>query len=176
MKKLIITTTAIICLIAIQSCNNNAKSDVKKEEPPVKTVHSSRLLKTSVHVPLAEAQDNIRRYNDMCVKFFKTVPIKAYTIHADDLLEVLGVPLSDSSFCSYKHARAYLGMDSLNNFKLYFTPVEGADLGAVPQKSGHDVILADELGQYVLDLNAPCPKTCDYTSPLYYDKADVQSH
>lgn len=169
MKKLILQTAAFICLMAIQSCNNNSQTEVKNPEQPVKPPHTSFILKSSVHVPLAVAQNNIRRYNDMCMKTFKDVPVRAYTIHSEDLLEVLGVSAADSTLCTYKHARAYLGLDSLGSFKLYFTPVEGADLGTAPKKAGKDVILQDSDGNpYVLDLNAPCPMTCDFTSPLYF--------
>ncbi len=170
MKKLIVSTAAIVCLIATQSCNNSAKTEANKEEHPTKTVNSLNVLKSSVRVPLAEAQYNIMRYNNSCIEHFGTVPIKAYTIHAADLLEVVGLDIADSSLCRYKHARAYLGLDTLQRFKLYFTPVDSADLDAVPILAGKDVILKDKAGaSYVLDLNAPCPMTCDFTSPLYYE-------
>jgi hypothetical protein len=168
MKKLIVSTAAIVCLIATQSCNNSAKTETKKEEHSTKAAHSVNLLRSSVHVPLAEAKDNIMRYNNTCIERFGTVPIKAYTINAIDMLEVLGLEVADS-ICKYKHARAYLGLDSLYRFKLYLTPVDSADLSAVPILPGKDVILTDKYGYYVLDLNAPCPMTCDFTSPLYYE-------
>ncbi len=172
MKKTILKSAAAICLMAMVSCNNNAKNEGKNHEQPTKGIPPLNALKSSVRVPLQTAQNNIHRYDELCLKTFQTVPVRAYTIHSEDLLEVLGVPVSDSSMCKYKYARAYLGLDSANNFKLYLTPVEGADLDAVPKNAGKDVILKDEMGPYVLDLNAPCPMTCDQTSPLYTPKGN----
>jgi hypothetical protein len=169
MKNLIVKTAAIMCLIATQSCNNAEKTETKTEEQPKKEAVTSNLLKSSVRVPLKDAQDNIVRFNNMCLEKFGSVPIRAYTIHAADLLEVLGLDVSDTTKCKYKYARAYLGLDSSNDFKLYLTPIDSADLSSSPKKAGKDVILKDKDGSYVLDLNAPCPMTCDFTSPLYYE-------
>lgn len=163
MKKSILAVALLISIMSIQSC----KTEVKKEEKPV---IPHRNLTSSFRVPLAVAQDNIQRYTNKCSELLGIVPIKAYTIHAEDLMEVLGIPPSEPPIYTYDYVRAYLGLDSLNSFKLYLTPVEGANLSAVPKIAGTDVILKDATGaEYVLDLNAPCPATCDLTSPLYYD-------
>ena len=108
------------------------------------------------------------------------VPIKAYTIRAEDLLGALGIPAkyADSSITQYKHARVYLGFRKGKGFKLFIVPVLGADLSDSIPKGGIDVYLnkqglpippdslkfysADD--EYVLDLNAPCPNTCAETS------------
>jgi hypothetical protein len=167
MKKSILTAAIMISLMITQSCKTEVKTEVKKEETPGMPV--KRLLTSSFHVPLAEAQVNIARYVDKCTELFGNVPIRAYTIHGEDLMEALGMDTTEPIPHRYSHIRAYLGLDSLSNFKLYLTPVEGANLAAVPKIAGTDVILSDESGEYVLDLNAPCPATCDITSPLYYD-------
>jgi hypothetical protein len=167
MKKSILTAAIMISLMITQSCKTEVKTEEKKEEKtgtPVK-----RLLTSSFHVPLAEAQVNIARYVDKCTELFGNVPIRAYTISAEDLVQALGMDTVEPIPCRYKHIRAYLALDSLFNFKMYITPVEGANLAAVPKIAGTDVILSDESGEYVLDLIAPCPATCDFTSPLYYD-------
>ncbi len=166
MKKNILAASLMLSLMITQSCKTEVKTEDKKE---VKT-ETKRLLTSSYQVPLAVAQDNIQRYTNKCFEALGIVPIKAYTIHAEDLMEVLGIPETDPKIYKYDHVRAYLGLDTLNQFKLYLTPVEGANLSAVPKIAGNDVILKNAEGApYVLDLNAPCPATCDLTSPLYYD-------
>lgn len=118
-------------------------------------------------VPLAVAQVNIRHYLDTCDTILGTIPIRAYTVHANDMLLSLGIDPSTVK-PQYNYARVYLGLDANNNFKLYFTPVSGADLKPGVMNPGTDVILKDEDGNgYVMDLNAPCPNTCDVNSPLY---------
>jgi hypothetical protein len=110
------------------------------------------------------------------------VPIKAYTLRAEDLLGALGIPAeyADSSITKYKHARVYLGYKKGKGFKLFILPVYGADLSGKDTslwKGGYDVYLNKEGlpippnsdkstsdGEYVLDLNAPCPNTCAETS------------
>lgn len=170
MKKTILAAAGLIALLAIQSCNNTTKVEVKT--PEQKVVQKERLLTSSYRVPLAIAQEDIQRYNNKCSELFGMVPIRAYTINAEDLMEVLGIPTTDPVIYKYNHVRAYMGLDTLNNFKLYLTPVEGANLTVVPKVAGTDVILKDKDGMsYVLDLNAPCPATCDTSSPLYYESS-----
>lgn len=166
MKKTILAAAVLCSLLIAQACKTEVKTEEKKEEKT--TVPVTRLLTSSYQVPLSVAQANIQHYTEKCGEVLGIVPIKAYTIHAEDLMEVLGIP--DTLLCKYSHVRAYLGLDTLNQFKLYLTPVEGANLAAVPKIAGNDVILKNAEGaEYVLDLNAPCPATCDITSPLYYD-------
>lgn len=170
MKKNILAAAVLLSLLIAQACKTEVKTEEKKEEKKEEktTVPLTRLLTSSYQVPLSVAQANIERYTDKCTELLGIVPIKAYTIHAEDLMEVLGIQ-DTAKIYTYDHVRAYLGLDSLNSFKLYLTPVEGADLSAVPKIAGTDVILKNAEGvEYVLDLNAPCPATCDLTSPLYY--------
>lgn len=174
MKKTILAAAVLCSLLIAQACKTEVKTEVKEENK--ETVFPHRLLTSSYQVPLSVAQDNIQRYTDKCSEVLGIVPIKAYTIHAEDLMEVLGIP-DTTKIYKYDHVRAYLGLDTLNQFKLYLTPVEGADLSAVPKIAGTDVILKNAEGaQYVLDLNAPCPATCDITSPLYYTKMDKKDN
>lgn len=107
-----------------------------------------------------------------------SIQAKSFTIRAEDLLGAMGMPatLADSKICVYKHIRVYLAYRETVGFKLFLVPVNGADLNKdVPGKD----ILLDSTGapivdpakhllekQYVLDLNAPCPKTCADGSPL----------
>jgi hypothetical protein len=116
---------------------------------------------------------------------FPNVPTKAFTIHADDFLGALGYTpdqiqqLQESCPLPYRHARLYLGLDQeVNSLKLFLVPVADAsinpDAGIV---AGTDIIpdgtyqgysdSAPASGQYVYDLIAPCPGTCDTSSALY---------
>jgi hypothetical protein len=102
------------------------------------------------------------------------VPIKAFTIHAADLLEAMGLPPSVQCTDSlkYSYARIYLGLSAENEFKLYMTPVVDAKLSQ--NIGGKDVIRKGPYegdvngvttgevanGSYVMDFTSPCPKTC----------------
>jgi hypothetical protein len=108
-----------------------------------------------------------------------TVPVRAFTVRAVDLLTALGIPAryADSPFCEHKFARVYLGYRKDSSFRLFIVPVEGANLSSKIRNewwAGRDIMLdsngiaipdsvvkrtkTDE--ENVLDLNAPCPNTC----------------
>ena len=105
------------------------------------------------------------------------VPIKAFTIHAADLLEAMGLPpnVQCTDSLKYSYARIYLGLSAENEFKLYMTPVIDAKLSK--NKGGKDVIRKGPYegdvngvttgevanGSYVMDFTSPCPKTCPET-------------
>lgn len=121
-------------------------------------------------VPKAEADANIAYYQSLISNGslgFDTV--RAFTLHAEDFLETIGVDPS-SLTPEFKYVRIYLGVEaSTNQFKLYMTPVKGADLKQ--GIAGEDVILngpfdgdgdglLDDDGDYLLDFSKPCPATC----------------
>jgi hypothetical protein len=115
-------------------------------------------------VSLDTALKGIVRYDSVVNKKIGSVPIKAFTIRSVDLLEAMGMPSRDSVKTRFQYVRVYLGMDTNNNFKIYLTPVIGANLGASPPKAGKDTILSGKYnggyGRYVLDFSQPCPNTC----------------
>lgn len=117
---------------------------------------------------------------------YPEVPTKAFTIHAEDFLEALGytqqqiIDINANYPLPYHHARLYLGLDTTqNSLKLFLVPVAGADINpaSAVQLAGNDQIpqgayqgyvqSAVTYGPHVYDLIAPCPGTCDYSSPLY---------
>lgn len=116
-------------------------------------------IETHEKVPVTEAIVNIARY----VNKYGDQSIRAFKIGASDMLQVLGL---DSVIDSkYEYCRAYIGMESNNDFKLYLTPVR------VTEGGFFDVFLPDGTTvpteeSYVLDLIAPCPNSCDPNSPL----------
>jgi hypothetical protein len=158
------------CLALVYSCKPSDKP--KESETPDKKPAPVLRENTAVKVPLLQAAQNTYRYDSLCKKVFNDdVPIRAYTIHAADLLDVLGLDSSYLEYCRYKHSRVYLGLDNDYKFKLYFTPVVAADLSYDPPVAGRDTIMGDPTagpdGLFVFDLNAPCPRTCDENSQLY---------
>lgn len=167
-------TTAILLSalsVVLFSCGNSNNTPAQQDTAsnvPVRQMGSS--VNTMDTVPLESALANVKHYLDSCNEFLGGAPIKAYTIHANDMLMALGID-PDSVNCRYTHARVYLGLDSANHFKLYFTPVVGADLDPSVMNAGRDSILTDQDGnRFVMDLNAPCPNTCDNSSPFYNPK------
>lgn len=133
-------------------------------------------------VSLETAEASIAAFKSL----YPQIPTKAFTIHAEDFLEALGYTqlqiqqISASFPLPYSHARMYLGQDtSANSLKLFLVPVSGAASspdGQI-QVAGNDQIpvgqfkgyLESEVsyGPHVYDLIAPCPGTCDFSSPLY---------
>lgn len=113
---------------------------------------------TARYVPIDHAIDSVQA-------FVNAHPgmARAFTISSKDMLQVMG--LDTNTTCGFDSCRAYLGMGNNNNFKLYLTPV----------KNGEDMFYSTigapthdpDKNCYVLDLIAPCPKTCDELSPLY---------
>lgn len=95
-------------------------------------------------IPLAQAQTWAKRWQEA-----SSIDIKAFLIPEIDVTQVLNEP-------NVENLRAYLGIDDNNNPKLMIVGVD---------KNGVDLINYD-LGLYVYDMTSPCPKNCDYTSPL----------
>lgn len=118
------------------------------------------------------AYDDVKRFYDSVVDKDASNRdfVRAFTISAIDMLEVMG--LDSSTQCTYDQCRAYLGLTANDQFKLYLTPV----------KDNKDVFLNfnpataatpdTNEGSYLLDLIAPCPNTCDKKSPLYRFKPE----
>jgi|GEM_PF-1448090 len=188
MKTTSVNILLVIGLVLAIACNN--KSSEKNYVDPMPAAQLPLDSISQVLCGLSTARSNIRSYDSICkVLGDSATQIKAYTIRAVDLLGALGMPgnLADSSVCKYKHIRVYIGYRPKVGFKLFIVPVDSAQLSRnnnTPSIAGTDVIL-DSLGkcykghhhgskglltaydnQYVLDLNAPCPNTCDVTTPL----------
>lgn len=132
-------------------------------------------------VSLATAEEGIKSYKALMRQNFTGIPVNAFTIRVDDFLEVIGytreqIAQLPAPATPHSHARMYMGYDSVAGYKLYLVPVDGANLNP-PVKPGLDVIPSGEyqglpgekpsIGEYVYDLIAPCPSSCDTTSPLY---------
>lgn len=139
------------------SCETTRKSAFSKIVP-----HESR------EVDFQDALKNIRNlvaeYNE---KDVDGSVVRAYRISSLDMLQVMGLDTALIRECSYRYCRAYLGLDERKNFRLYLTPVENErDVFLNYDPSKKPSTQPDDKS-FLLDLIAPCPKTCDYKSPLY---------
>ncbi len=154
-------------IVLVTACNPSEKKTA--DNPTKGPAHFALSLDSAVAYT--------KRYRKISREIFKdTVPVKAFTVRAEDLIESLGIAGVDS--IKYKHVRVYLGFDSNNKFRLFLTPVKDADIKG--HKPGTDIILngpftpglGDDAtsvttsGQYVLDFSAPCPVVCPTGSPL----------
>jgi hypothetical protein len=187
MKKICSTLLATMYLLAIAGCHDNAKELTLKADPKPPPDNIKHVLS-----PLKTAKNDIQTFVALCKDSLGVVPVNGYTIRAEDLLDALGLPpsLVDSNFNGdtvSRHVRIYLGYRDQGSpaevgFKLFIVPVNGANLSGNDNtwKAGRDLMLDSngnvikrgpqkgiEEDEYVLDLNAPCPKTCPDGSPLY---------
>ncbi|MBS1772059.1 MAG: hypothetical protein JST82_04320 [Bacteroidetes bacterium] len=177
MKHSAISTLLIIVIISITSCT----SKTQKRTDNIK----SYSVDTSLLVSAVIAQKDIAFFDTLCMKYItypsgydsqaNNIPIKGFTIRAEDILAAIGI--SDSVPHQFDDIRVYLGYNqSQNKFKLYILPVDKANIAdsisgtdvllnrnGDPVPGPHDKPLTDK---YVLDLNAPCPSLCDVNSPL----------
>lgn len=176
MKRLLYGIIALVVL----GCNPKPSTNTGPKQASLLTSDNSSLYA----VPLDTAVKNINRYHkniktyDSLIavaqgkKPERKVPMKGFTIRAADLFESMGMPVSDTTEATYKYIRVYLAMNHKNEFKLYLTPVKGANLNVTPAVAGEDVILNGKFfglgseGDYVLDFAQPCPTTCPANSPL----------
>lgn len=184
MKKTCLNLLAAMYLIASAGCHNNSKGSTVQAEtkPPPDNVKQ-------VLCPLHTAVDDVKAFAKLCQDSLGTVPIKAFTIRSEDLLAALNLPTSlvDSVYNGdtvCHHVRVYLGYRVAGEgtgFKLFIVPVKGANLSGndTSWRAGIDIMLNSSGGpithaskksaagdEYVLDLIAPCPKTCPEGSPL----------
>ncbi|MBC9914311.1 hypothetical protein [Chitinophaga varians] len=183
---------ALLLGLAAAGCQDQPSSGNNTPDTPPKIECSQASDKVGrVLADLVTARRNIYSYDSLCRRHWDGIaPIESYTIRAVDLLAAMGMPpnLADSAMCRFKHVRVYLGFQDKVGFKLYIVPVTGACLqDKNPDKwlAGRDVILNKEANpiiapidsaaiaetdRYVLDLNAPCPKTCPIEPSVKADK------
>ena len=151
-------------LLVLVGCKNNEKKEKTLEvDPP-----TNRGVIYTDTVSLKSAQNDIRRYVKSCDSLFKDkIPIRSYSINKSDIFGVLGVTSVPN--CAFDHCRVYIGLTDKYKFKLYMTPTVLKPDPNSPNNSIYmDTILKDSTGkQFLYDLNAPCPSTCDKYSPLY---------
>jgi hypothetical protein len=150
-----------ICLVTVLACTTKPTELAQDQSATENAVED--MTETMYAVPLDTAAKNVHHYDSISQKYLKEIPVKSFTIRSVDLLEAMGMPITDTKF---KHVRIYLGLNDGNDFKIYLTPVVGANLSANPPIAGKDHILTGKYhglggsGPYMLDFAQPCPKTC----------------
>lgn len=151
--------------LSTASCQRTKHAD--NDKPGTKGSIPDELLVDTV--PLDQAIADIKRYKDFADTAFTRSGLsvlRAFTMNTFDLLDALNLKkiTTDSM-----HVRGYLAINKDNEFRLYLVRVTDATLKPDPHDCvpGKDVFFEYEGRKYVLDLNAPCPKTCDIESPLY---------
>lgn len=177
MKLSTISLFLLGALVFFASC---AQQDHKQASQPY-------FIDSSLLVPAALAKEDIADFDSIATitlngnnihKSLSTqIPVKAFTIRAEDLLLAMGI--SDYiNIDACNDIRVYMGFNEPENqFKLYVVPVV---FGSHATEAGRDAFLNNKgdianllpcstdstTGLYVLDLNAPCPNLCDACTPL----------
>lgn len=96
-------------------------------------------------IPLATAQAWAKTWRDS-----QPDNVKAYLIPQDDITQLMAE-------ANVQDVRAYCGIDENGDYKLMLVGVDA---------NGSDLV-NEAAGEYVYDFTEPCPRTCDYTSPMY---------
>ncbi|MCC6372430.1 MAG: hypothetical protein IT236_15605 [Bacteroidia bacterium] len=167
MKKINLNSVIVICALALFSCDNKTETAKMGNGG-----NDNEPVCGSIELPVDTAVKCIKRYDSLWKASHagQPAPVRAFTIRAVDLLKAMGMPTemaSDTNVCKYNHVRVYLGQNYDNAYKLFITPVSGANL--CNSVGGADVILSNTKAtpsNYVLDLNAPCPQVCASNSVL----------
>jgi hypothetical protein len=102
--------------------------------------------------------------------------VKAFTVRTQELLEAVEAEVDKEGKIIYHfdHVRVYLGLsdeakpekERPSDFKMFLVPVDAKGCDVIPGRlKGKGK--SNEEQEYVYDLIAPCPNTCDTTSDLY---------
>lgn len=132
-------------------------------------------------------------YAKQCIDDYKrtnsSTTVTSFLIERQDFLQSLGMDSSTAGavISPYSYVRGYIGYDQrANSYHMFFTPVDSVIYNSAGQLvyAGKDVVLkgrrinprynnqgvgagAGDPGDedpFVLDLNAPCPTTCNFQS------------
>jgi hypothetical protein len=176
MMRINIYALAALSLFATAACDHQpsgASANTGNEQP-----HNIR----QVLVRADSAQAEMDSFASLCKHVLDTLPVKGYTIRAEDLFAAMGMPARFVDSAQFPHIRVYIGFTKDSTFKLFILPVDGANLSGRDKTKwvgGRDMFLNDTGGilrdvpkskltdsEYVVDLNAPCPNTCSTNSAL----------
>jgi hypothetical protein len=167
MRKFLLSGVVVAAMAALCSCKGKPEAPTKTPPPTTeekKTVVEDHVGVPPNYVPKDTALADIHNFAVHCRDDYNKFSLRAFTLHTVDLFEGLGLNIENCPIDTTDHLRGYLGMRPDGEFKFYFVKVVGAHL---PDDAGHDTCIVYDGEEYVLDLNAPCPNTCDYTSPFY---------
>lgn len=171
----------LVCLSALLSaCCKDAKTLDQPVAKAPEVANDTILSLQPLLYSLASASADIKSFDSLVCTMKKNniITPKAYTIHNCDLLRAMGMSCDSATDM---HVRVYLGYHAGVGLKLFVVPAKDVIKSALTDSitaAGTDYFL-DSTGAIVrynsnsgatynvLDLNAPCPNTCDKGSPLY---------
>lgn len=168
MKKTLLSGVAFTAMVVLISCGGKTKEPEIKSPPPTNNKEQVTARDTNdtvvppYYVPKEQALADISNYGKACRTSYGNFPLRAYTLQTYDLIR--GLDITGCSVDTTHHLRGYIGLTESGEYKFYFVMAVGASLPDVP---GHDSCFVVNGQEYVLDLNAPCPNTCDVTSAFY---------
>lgn len=187
MKKTILATIvcATITLLQLACGPSNAKqakgghAAESGNNCPLSQTSGFTLTGTEMHpnfTSIDTAKADVRRLDSLLMSVFgrNSVPVRAFNLNTHDILFAHGIQV-DTTLTKF-HTRAYMGIASdLKTFKLYILPVTGSSGKEITESNpGNDIMVAFNVTQprdttiyCALELNTPCPNTCDPASPLY---------
>lgn len=105
-------------------------------------------------VSLATAQADITNWKNYCIDKSLSNRVMAINIPRASLTPLLSMDTVVS-------IRAYIGLPNSSTMAGMHLFIVGVD------SNGKDIIEDDDKQSLIMDFNAPCPLTCDLTSPLY---------
>jgi hypothetical protein len=125
-------------------------------------------------IPLKEAITCTARYRKVCDSLKLGGAVQAFTVRGIDALQAMDmggyIPKNADVFADTTAVRVYLGLDSAHNFKLFMVDVDGASfskkIAGTDRFFNESGVTAAGGGSLVLDVNNPCPNTCDSGSKL----------
>ncbi|MBL0911576.1 MAG: hypothetical protein IBJ09_04325 [Bacteroidia bacterium] len=116
-----------------------------------------------VFVPESLAKRDIARFAQLCNTEYDSFPLRGFTMNSSDLYRIMDSLVIPES--NQVQVRGYIALDTTNTYKLYLVGARAVGTGVDPVGS-KDTLIHYENTLGVLDLNAPCPNTCDLKSPL----------
>jgi hypothetical protein len=182
MRKPSLLFTALICAFSLFSCNQSNTTEKEQSSAPAQNyivIDPAQLKEKGQLVHVDTAVNWVRTYQKFMSDLYWLDPatgkyvgvdtlnyLNGFTFRTSDLLAALNVK---ETKLTTPHIRGYFGIDPVTGKrKIFFVGVMNANLDTVPRKAGKDVYfrtqatgngLADP-GDYVLDLNYPCPTLC----------------
>lgn len=160
--------TIVLAVLLYQAYNKECNPCKNRTNPPpMETLSLKTAAKATKH------------FREVCESAKIGNPIKAFMVRGVDLMQALDLgcmlpkdAAAAAAFTDTTAVRMYLGLDSLNNFKLFVVDVDGASFSkSIPgkdrffnTKTSAKTLTSSNSG--VLDFNTPCPNTCDQSSIL----------
>ena len=159
---------AVLAVLSISSC---AHKELVKGPCSCKDVSPTM-------IDLSIAAEHIRLYGQWASTVPDStrcasgmVPLGAYYagtaangFSSHDIHKIVGTDATDWGGSTTSYFRAYTGLtDTSRAARLYIVPLDGKNQDSIPECINSN----GETIQFVYDLTAPCPQTCDPASPLY---------